>query len=49
MQEKTQDSSYGRRDKDKAFVPEPTYRGLFSERYVDNFIFQAKDAAMSPR
>ena len=48
MQEKTQDSSYGGRDKDKAFVPETTYRGLFSERYVDNFIFQAQDAAMVP-
>jgi putative ABC transport system permease protein len=48
MQEKTQDSSYGGRDKDKAFVPETTYRGLFSERYVDNFIFQARDAAMVP-
>ena len=48
MQEKAQDSSYSGRDKDKAFVPESTYRGLFTERYVDNFIFQAKDAAMVP-
>ena len=48
MQEKAQDSSYSGRDKDKAFMPETTYRGLFSERYVDNFIFQAKDAAKVP-
>ena len=48
MQEKAQDSSYGGRDKDKAFVPESTYRGLFTERYVDNFIFQAKDPADVP-
>jgi len=48
MQEKGQDSSYSGRDKDKAFVPETTYRGLFSERYVDNFIFKAKDPAMVP-
>ena len=48
MQEKAQDSSYSGRDHDKAFVPETTYRGLFSERYVDNFIFKAKDPAMVP-
>ena len=48
MQEKAQDSSYGGQDKDKAFIPETTYRGLFSERYVDNFIFQARDPAMVP-
>jgi putative ABC transport system permease protein len=48
MQEKAQDSSYSGRDQDKAFVPESTYRGLFTERYVDNFIFQAHDAAMVP-
>jgi putative ABC transport system permease protein len=48
METKAQDSSYSRRDKDKAFVPESTYRGLFSERYVSNFIFQAKTAAQTP-
>jgi putative ABC transport system permease protein len=48
MEKKAQDSSYSGRDQDKAFVPESTYRGLFTERYVDNFIFQAKDAAMVP-
>ena len=48
MQEKAQDSSYSGRDKDKAFVPETTYKGLFTQPYVDNFIFQAKDAADVP-
>lgn len=49
MEKKAQDSSYSGQDKDKAFLPESTYRGLFSERYVDNFIFQAKDAADVPQ
>jgi putative ABC transport system permease protein len=48
MQEKSQDSSYSGRDKDKAFLPDSTYKGLFTERYVDNFIFQAKDASKVP-
>ena len=48
MAEKAQDSSYSGQDKDKAFIPETTYRGLFTERYVDNFIFQARDAAQVP-
>jgi putative ABC transport system permease protein len=48
MQEKAQDSSYGGRDKDKAFVPATTYEGLFGERQLENFIFQARDAALVP-
>jgi putative ABC transport system permease protein len=49
MQKKDQDSSYSGRDQDKAFLPESTYRGLFRQRYVSNFIFQAKgDAARIP-
>jgi putative ABC transport system permease protein len=42
LQPKAQDSSYGGRDKEKAFIPDTTYKGLFSERYVGNFIFQAR-------
>jgi putative ABC transport system permease protein len=42
MQHKEQDSSYSGRDVDKAFVPESTYKGLFTERYVSDFIFQAR-------
>jgi putative ABC transport system permease protein len=48
MEKKAQDSSYSGRDKDKAFLPEATFRGLFSERYVSNFIFQAKDRSLTP-
>ncbi len=48
METKAQDSSYSGRDKDKAFVPATTYEGLFGERYVENFIFQAADAARVP-
>jgi putative ABC transport system permease protein len=48
MEAKAQDSSYSGRDKDKAFIPGSTFQGLFSERYVDNFVFQAKEPAMVP-
>lgn len=49
MAKKAQDSSYSGRDENKAFMPDSTYKGLFSERYVDNFIFQAKgDASQVP-
>lgn len=48
MEKKAQDSSYSGRDKDKAFIPGPTFQGLFSERYVDNLIFQASDPALVP-
>src|SRR5512134_3292822 len=48
METKAQDSSYGGRDKDKAFIPDTTYKGLFSERYVGNFIFQAKEPSLVP-
>jgi putative ABC transport system permease protein len=48
MQEKAQDSSYSGRDRDKAFIPDSTYRGLFGARYVSNFIFQAKDPKQVP-
>jgi putative ABC transport system permease protein len=48
MEKKAQDSSYGGRDQDKAFMPDTTYKGLFSQRYVDNFIFQAQEPALVP-
>lgn len=48
LQKKGQDSSYGGRDEDKAFIPETSYRGLFTERYYANFIFQAKNAESTP-
>jgi putative ABC transport system permease protein len=48
LQAKAQDSSYSGRDKDKAFVPDTTFKGLFSATYVDNFIFQARQPALVP-
>lgn len=48
MAKKLQDSSYSGRDQDKAFIPDSTYKGLFSERYVEQFIFQAKDPKATP-
>jgi putative ABC transport system permease protein len=48
MDKKAQDSSYSGRDADKAFIPDTTFKGLFSERYVSNFIFQAQDPALVP-
>lgn len=48
LQKKAQDSSYGGRDEDKAFIPETSYRGLFTERNYENLIFQAKSADMTP-
>ena len=47
METKAQDSSYSGRDKDKAFMPEATFRGLFGERYVSNIIFQARDRSLT--
>jgi putative ABC transport system permease protein len=49
LEKKEQDSSYGGRDEDKAFIPETSYRGLFTQRYYENLIFQAKSAAATPR
>lgn len=48
MQKKGQDSSYGGRDEGKAFIPDTTFKGLYGNRYVDNFIFQASDPAHVP-
>jgi putative ABC transport system permease protein len=48
METKAQDSSYSGRDKDKAFIPDTTFKGLFSERYVSNFIFQAQHPKLVP-
>ena len=48
LQAKAQDSSYGGRDQDKAFMPDTTFKGLFSERYVGNFIFQARTPSLVP-
>ncbi|HXV77135.1 MAG TPA: ABC transporter permease [Candidatus Polarisedimenticolaceae bacterium] len=43
LQPKTQDSSYSGRDKDKVIVPGSTFRALTGQKYLDNFIFMARD------
>lgn len=48
LEKKAQDSSYSGRDQDKAFIPDTTFKGLFSERYVNNFIFQAAHPSLVP-
>jgi putative ABC transport system permease protein len=48
MEKKAQDSSYSGRDQDKAFIPDTTFKGLFGQRQVDNFIFQAQSPSQVP-
>ena len=48
LEKKAQDSSYGGRDQDKAFIPDTTFKGLFSQRYVSNFVFQARHPSLVP-
>ena len=40
---KEQDSSYSGRDKEKAFIPGSTFRGITGDKYIDNMVFQAKN------
>ncbi|MGA7615675.1 MAG: ABC transporter permease [Thermoanaerobaculia bacterium] len=47
LKSKSQDSSYGGRDNEKAFIPSTTFRALTGQEYVDNFIFQPADASAS--
>jgi putative ABC transport system permease protein len=43
LQRKIQNSSYSGRDKDQIVVPASTFRMLTGDKWVDNFIFTAKD------
>jgi putative ABC transport system permease protein len=43
LQEKEQDSNYRGQDKDRAFIPSATFRALYGDRKVANFVVQAKD------
>ena len=43
METKEQDSSYSGRDKDKAIIPASTFKAIYGQKYVDNFIFQVLD------
>jgi putative ABC transport system permease protein len=48
MVQKEQDSSYSGRDKDKALIPASTMKAIYGTKYVDNFIFQAKEIQKVP-
>jgi putative ABC transport system permease protein len=43
MKEKTQNSSYNRRDQDRVFIPLTTYTALYGNVYIDNLIYQISD------
>jgi len=47
MKEKTQNSSYNQRDRDRAFIPMTTFKSVFGEQYVSNFVYQISDPRIS--
>ncbi|HOP06217.1 MAG TPA: ABC transporter permease [candidate division Zixibacteria bacterium] len=47
MKEKDQDSSYSGRDHSKLIIPVTTFRTMFSNRYPNNLVVQAKDDHVS--
>ncbi len=47
MQTKSQDSSYGQRDRDRAFIPMTTYSTLFGTDRLHNFIYQVEDPGLN--
>ncbi len=40
LKHKEQDSSYSGRDSRKAFIPSSTFQGMYSRRYLNNFVVQ---------
>jgi putative ABC transport system permease protein len=47
MIEKTQNSSYSQRDRDRAFIPMTVHKSLFGHRYINNFVYQVEDPRLS--
>ncbi len=47
MKEKTQNSSYNQRDRDRVFVPMTTFKALFGHRYIGNFVYQIGDPRLA--
>jgi putative ABC transport system permease protein len=43
MKEKTQNSSYSQRDRDRAFIPMATFKSIFGYHYISNFVYQIDD------
>ena len=44
LEPKVQNSSYSGRDNQKGFIPGSTFRAITGEKWVDNLIYQPKDA-----
>ena len=42
MQKKAQDNSYNGRDASKAFIPASTFKTMYSSRFLNDFVMQAK-------
>ncbi|HLE32944.1 MAG TPA: ABC transporter permease [Bacteroidota bacterium] len=47
MQEKTQNSSYNARDRDRVFIPASTYGSVFGAVYLNNIIYKVKDPTIA--
>ncbi|MCB0276015.1 MAG: ABC transporter permease [Calditrichaeota bacterium] len=47
MEEKTQNSSYGSRDRDRVYIPSTTFQSIFGFVYVNNFVYQINDPLAS--
>ncbi|MDI6402277.1 ABC transporter permease [Balneolaceae bacterium ANBcel3] len=47
MQPKSQDSSYGQRDMDRAFIPKTTFSSLFGTDRLNNIIYTVQDPGLS--
>ena len=43
MEPKTQNSSYNSRDTDRIFIPATTFRAVFGDPYVSNFVYRTRD------
>jgi putative ABC transport system permease protein len=43
MKEKVQNSSYGGRDSRIAFIPASTFRSMYSQRWMNNFVITARE------
>jgi len=47
MIHKTQNSSYNRRDRDRVFIPAPTFSSIYGVRFVNNIIYRPHDPSKS--
>ena len=47
MKPKTQNSSYNSRDTDRIFIPATTYRAVFGDPYVNNFVYRTRDVSVT--